>query len=484
MLPHTPLHHLLLHDFDRPIVMTSGNLADQPPCIDNQEARRRIAPIADLLLLHDREIANRVDDSVVRVIGSTGRMLRRARGYAPAPLRLPGGFEPAPQILAMGAALKNTFCLVRNGEAIVSQHIGDLDSAAAQADYRNGLELFTALFDHAPVTIAVDLHPDYPSTRLGTQRANDACLALVGVQHHHAHVASSLAENDRPLNAAPVLGIALDGLGYGPDGSLWGGEFLLADYVDSERLARFKPVAMLGGAQATREPWRSAYAHLCAAIGWQRVEREFARLDVRRYLASKPLAALDSMRDAGVNAPLASSCGRLFDAVAATLGICRERASYEAQPAVELEALAQSARLEMSDSGYPFGFARCRELLEIDPAPMWSALLVDLACGTAREVAARRFHRGLAGALLQTVQRLGTGSLATTFDTVVLSGGVFQNALLLADVHAGLEAAGFAVLVHRQFPCDDSGISLGQAAVAAAQALARAPDPRSAPPCA
>ena len=493
LLPHTPLHHLLLEGFHRPLVMTSGNLADEPPCTANDEARQRLGPLVDLLLMHDRDIANRVDDSVLRVVGGAARMLRRARGHAPAPLRLPAGFEGTPDILALGAELKSSFCLVRGGEAIVSQHIGDLESAAAHADYCKQLGLFAAMFDHRPVVVAVDLHPDYASTRLGHQRADDEGLPLVGVQHHHAHLASVLAESGRPLGAPRVLGIALDGLGYGSDASLWGGEFLLADYAGFERLARLTPVAMPGGAQATREPWRSAYAHLCAARGWSRVKREFGQLDVVRFLDTKPLAAIDSMREAGVNSPLASSCGRLFDAVAVTLGICRERARYEAQAAIELEALAAQGDPSGGDDGYPFALTRHESgLLEIDPAPMWRALLADLARGAARADAALRFHVGLAATLVRTARHLAgsvpgsvPGSvLPGAFDTVALSGGVFQNALLSEAVQDGLEDAGFVVLTNHRFPSHDGGISLGQAAVAAARTLASAGPTRSEFPCA
>jgi hydrogenase maturation protein HypF len=472
MLPHTPLHHLLLAQLDGPVVMTSGNLTDEPPCTANRQARRRLGPLVDLFVLHDRDIAHRVDDSVVRVIGGQARMLRRARGWAPAPRRLPAGFEKVPPILAMGAEFKNTFCLVKDGEAIVSQHFGDLGSAAAYAEFRNNLTLLAAMFAHAPVSIAVDRHPGYHSSKLGRARADAEALQLVPVQHHHAHVASTLADNHWPLAAPRVLGIALDGFGYGADDSLWGGEFLLADYARARRLARFKPVAMPGGELATHEAWRSTYAHLCAAIGWKRVESEFPRLEVRQLLASKPLALLDTMRDAGVNSPLASSCGRLFDAVAATLGLCRDRASYEAQPAVELEALAARASLEPHDGGYAFALTSgSGGLYELDPTPMWHVLLAELARGTPHALAAHRFHRGLGRALVGMTRVLAAAAGADGFDTVALTGDVFQNALLSVQVRDDLETAGFRVLMQREFPCHDGGISFGQAVVAAAQAL-------------
>jgi hydrogenase maturation protein HypF len=472
MLPYTPLHQLLLADFDTPIIMTSGNLSDEPQCTDNEQARRRLSSLADVFLMHDRDIANRVDDSVVQEVGGEARMLRRARGYAPAPLKLPRGFERAPQILAMGGQLKNTFALVKDAQVILSQHIGDLEAAAAHADYARSLELFAKMFEHEPAAIAVDLHPEYLSSKLGRERAHEQGLKLVGVQHHHAHIAAALAENGRPLSATPVLGIALDGLGYGADESLWGGEFLLADYAGYERLARLKPVAMIGGERAISQPWRSLYAHLCAAIGWKRFEREHARLEVYRMLASRPRASLDSMCMAGVNSPMASSCGRLFDAVAAALGICPDRASYEAQPAIELQALAETASPAPDDAGYPFTLSRLADdMLELDPAPMWHALLEDLANNVRADIVALRFHRGLARALVHTVAQLA-GRLGTkSFDSVALSGGVFQNNLLFDAVQAQLSARGFTVLAHRQVPCHDGGLSLGQAAIAAAQLL-------------
>ena len=265
MLPTTPLHLLLVDQFEHPLVMTSGNISDEPAVIDDAEAHRQLAEIASFALTHDRAIANRVDDSVVRVMSGRPRVLRRARGYAPAPLRLPNGFENAPDLLAMGGELKATFCLVKDGQAILSQHQGDLENAATFDDYKKNLALYQSLFDHAPSAIVVDRHPEYLSSKLGRAEADARALPLIDVQHHHAHVAACLAENGRPLHAPPALGIVLDGLGFGDDGAIWGGEFLLADYLGYERLARLKPVAMPGGAQAVREPWRNLYAHLKAA---------------------------------------------------------------------------------------------------------------------------------------------------------------------------------------------------------------------------
>jgi hydrogenase maturation protein HypF len=448
MLPNTPLHHLLARDVDRPIVLTSGNLSDEPQCISNEEARQRLSCIADAILMHDRDIVRRVDDSVIRVMAGAPRMLRRARGYAPSPIVLPDGFSAAPPILAMGGELKNTFCLLQDGRAVVSHHMGDLEDALTFDDYTRSIEQYARLFEHVPEAVAVDLHPDYLPSKLGRERAAASGLRLIEVQHHHAHIAACMAENGLGLYAAPVLGVALDGLGYGADGTLWGGEFLLANYARYQRLACFKPVAMPGGARAIHEPWRSMYAHLRAAD---------LHADPGLF-AARPTSVLDGMIDRGINAPLASSCGRLFDAVAATLSICRDRALYEGQPAVELETVADPDER----GAYPFDCEHTGALMVIDPTPMWHALLADRVVPA---VKAARFHNGLATAVVDAVARLrGT----TGFDTVALTGGVFQNKNLLEQVVGQLSPLGLRVLTHHKVPAGDGGLALGQAAIAAA----------------
>ncbi|PPC90107.1 MAG: carbamoyltransferase HypF, partial [Methylocystis sp.] len=372
MLPTTPLHLLLMDQFDHPLVMTSGNISDEPAVIDDAEAYRQLAEIASFALTHDRDIANRVDDSVVRVMAGRSRVLRRARGYAPAPLRLPSGFEKAPDLLAMGGELKATFCLVKDGQAILSQHQGDLENAATLDDYKRNLALYRSLFDHAPSAIIVDRHPEYLSSKLGRAEADTRALPMIDVQHHHAHVAACLAENGRSLDAPPVLGIVLDGLGFGDDGTIWGGEFLLGDYLGYERLARLKPVVMPGGAQAVREPWRNLYAHLRAAGAFDATPFTFGDWSA---LNGKPLATIDRMIAQGLNSPLASSCGRLFDAVAAALGVCADRQAYEGEAAARLEALAAAAPDETR--GYALRISE-PALIDIDAAPMWRAILDDL----------------------------------------------------------------------------------------------------------
>ena len=489
MLPYTPLHHVLMYSLDRPIVLTSGNLSDEPQCTGNEDAQQRLAGIADYFLLHDRDIVNRIDDSVVRIMDGSPRLLRRARGYAPAPMALPPGFQAAPPILGMGSMLKNTFCLVADGQAILSAHQGDLEDAATLHDYDHNLALFRSLFEHAPSIIAVDGHPDYGSTRRGQEWAERESLPIAWIQHHHAHIASCLAENAVPLDAPPVLGIVLDGLGMGEDGDLWGGEFMLADYRAFRRLARFKPIALIGGDMAMRAPWRSTYAHLTASIGWAAVKNAYGSLALTRFLESKPLATFDAMLAQGFNCPPASSCGRLFDAVAAAVGVCRDTTSYEGQAAIELEALASQTIDVEPSTAYPFSLQETRTgMMEIDPAPMWRALLHDLAAHTAQGVMAARFHMGLSKAIVAMAIRCGkrvgprmvgprtvgprtVGPRTAEPRSAALSGGVFQNRLLFEHVASGLRAHGFAVLSQCQVPANDGGISLGQCVIAAARAL-------------
>ncbi len=465
MLPYTPLHHLLMQSLDRPIVLTSGNRSDEPQCIGNEEARARLAEIADYWLMHDREILNRLDDSVVRSDTGGPTVLRRARGYAPAPHPLPPGFENSPPLLALGGELKTTLCLWHADGAVVSQHIGDLEDASVHDDYRRTLSLYRQLFDFTPAGLAVDQHPDYLSTQWGAALAEREDLPLTEVQHHHAHIAACLMEHGVARDATPALGIVLDGMGYGEDGALWGGEFLLADYRRFKRLGHFMPMALLGGAQAMREPWRNAYAYLDSCIGWSEVAACYPQLDVVRLLQAKPLALLDQMKARGVNAPSAVSAGRLFDAVAAALSIRPESIGYEGQAAIELEALAQSEADEQSAYGFAVSHGSPAVL---DWTPLWHDLLDELSRDVPTPVIAKRFHNTVALAVAQLARRLAEEQKT---DTIVLSGGVFQNQLLLSAVSERLEAAGLTVLRPSLFPANDGGIALGQAAVAAAQML-------------
>lgn len=468
MLPCTPLHHLLLAGLEHPIVLTSGNPSQAPPCIDNAAARTTLAGVADDWLLHDRDIVTRLDDSVARVVAGAPRLLRRARGYAPAPLPLPPGLAAAPPLLALGGEQKSSFCLLRDGQAVLSQHLGDLDKAETFADYRRTLAHYQRLFGHRPRLLVIDRHPDYRSSTLGRELAQAQGLPLLQVQHHHAHLAACLAESGRPLEAPPVLGVALDGLGLGEDGGLWGGEFLRVDYRGFAHLAQLKPVPLPGAAAAVREPWRNAYAQIRAALGWSRFLRDYGQLELADALCRRPVATLEAMLAKGLNSPPSSSCGRLFDAVAAAVGLCRERISYEGQAAMELEAQVDAGALEAAGAGYPLQVLPGRPQM-LDTAPMWPALLEDLAARRPTALIAARFHLGLARAVVELAATLARRE---GLDTVALSGGVFQNRILFGAVSEGLRGRGLGVLAHRQVPANDGGLALGQAAVAAARALA------------
>ena len=470
MLPYTPLHHLILRRMNRPIVLTSGNIADEPQCIDNGEAREKLGKIADYFLLHNREIVNRVDDSVARVVDDQVKIIRRARGYAPAPMKLPPGFEQVAPILAMGSQLKNTFCLLRENEAIVSQHLGDLENAGAFYSYHDTLNLYLNLFEHQPQAIAVDKHPEYLATKLGKEVAPVNKVKLHQIQHHHAHIAACMAENGIPLNAPPVLGIALDGLGYGEDGTFWGGEFLLADYRRFQRLASFKPVAMIGGEQAIYQPWRNTYAHLLSADLWETCQQEYSDLEIIKFLQQKPLKLINQALAQGINSPLASSVGRLFDGVAAAMGIFRQECSYEGQAAIAMEALVNPLSLNNYEETliYPFEVNFSDSIYYIDSKPMWPDLLQDLQKQVKPSDIARKFHQSLSQTIVNLVKHLCHENV---INQVALTGGVFQNCILLAQVKAGLENLGIHVLTHNLFPANDGNISLGQGVITAAQLM-------------
>ncbi|MCC5599610.1 carbamoyltransferase HypF [Nostoc favosum] len=470
MLPYTPLHHLILRRMNRPIVLTSGNIADEPQCIDNDEAKEKLGTIADYFLFHNREILNRVDDSVVRVIGDKAQVIRRARGYAPAPISLPPGFDNVAQILAMGSELKNTFCLLREGEAILSQHLGDLKNAAAFNAYEDTLNLYLNLFEHKPEIIAIDKHPEYLSSKLGKELADTNQIKIHQIQHHHAHIAACMVENGIPLDSPPVLGIALDGLGYGDDGTLWGGEFLLANYRKFQRLATFKPVAMIGGEQAIYQPWRNTYAQLIAANLWDDCQQQYADLEIVKFLKNKPIKLLNQLLEKRINSPPASSVGRLFDAVAAAIGIYRDECSYEGQAAIAMEAIVDVSSLNNHKETliYPFNFSFLDRIYYIDPRPMWQALLHDLQQQIPQPVMAAKFHKGLANAIVQMVKYLSQENLISQ---VALTGGVFQNCILLEQVSKRLQTLGIKVLTHSLVPANDGGLSLGQAVIAAVQLI-------------
>ena len=447
MLPYTPLHHLLVRAAARPIVLTSGNISDEPIAYHDADALERLGGIADAFLTHNRAIHIRTDDSVARTFRGRPMLIRRSRGYAPEPVAVTRPF-PRP-VLACGAELKNTFCLAKDDRAFVSHHIGDLENAETLRSFTEGIEHFRRLFDIDPQVVAHDLHPEYLSTKYALELAE---VDLQPVQHHHAHVASCLADNAAD---GPVIGVAFDGTGYGADGTVWGGEFLVADLASYERGGHLTPVPMPGGTAAIRQPWRMAAAYLDAVCPGTAA----GRLDVmRRNQARWP--AVVAMARRGVNSPLTSSAGRLFDAAASILGV-RDAINYEGQAAIELEQLADPEEA----AAYPAGI-EAGHPFRVRGGDLVQAVVDDLAAGTAAGVIAARFHHGVA-ALIEAgclLLRERTG-----LRTVALSGGVFQNLLLLRAAVSRLEARGFRVLVHSRVPCNDGGISLGQAVIAAAR---------------
>ena len=457
MLPHTPLHHLLMAEVDTPLVMTSGNPSHMPQVTQNDQARSALAGIADAWLMHDRDIVNRLDDSLMRMDHGGPSILRRGRGLAPAPIALHAQFADAPPTLAMGAELKSTFCLIKNGQAIPSQHIGDLTSAETYADFRAKIALFGDLYGMEAKVIAVDLHPDYLSTRWGAQLAKETGATLVGVQHHHAHMVSCLAEHHVAPDDALSVGLILDGTGLGPDGTIWGGEVLLGGYSGYDRKAHLQPVALPGGEHAVREPWRNLVAHLVAAFGadWERV---IGGTRIARRLAEKPTKLIGQMITQGVNAPLASSAGRLFDAVAAALDVTFDQQHYEGQAAMELEAMMGDCR---ASGGYP---AAVSDAGIVSWEPLWSDLIADLKAGVDPAIIATRFHVGLADVLAETATRIASDAQT---HRIVLSGGVMQNRFLQHALSEKLRARGFSVLRHKILSANDGGIALGQACCAA-----------------
>jgi hydrogenase maturation protein HypF len=443
MLPYTPLHHLLLGDLGSPIVLTSGNVSDEPIVYRDEEVSPRLDGIADAVLTHDRAIHIRTDDSVVRPFRGVPQLQRRSRGYVPEPVVVPGEFPR--HVLACGAELKNTFCLAKGRHAFLSHHIGDLENFETLRSFTDGIAHFRRLFDIEPRLVAHDLHPEYLSTKYARELDD---VELVGVQHHHAHIASCLADNEE---TGPVLGVAFDGTGFGTDETIWGGEFLAADLVGFRRLGHLAPVPMPGGAAAIKQPWRMAAAYLPEADGLDVFRRNESGWDT-----------VVSMARRRVNAPLTSSAGRLFDAVAAVLGV-RDTINYEGQAAIELEQLADPLERNTYRVDITGG-----ESVVVSGVDLVEACVADLRAGVPVPTVAARFHNGVAEMIVRVCLMLRD---ATGLGTVALSGGVFQNLLLLERSVDSLRDKGFRVLTHSRVPTNDGGVSLGQAVIAAAQSV-------------
>jgi hydrogenase maturation protein HypF len=450
MLPYTPLHHLLVEGGARPLVMTSGNISDEPIAYRNDEAIERLRSIADGFLLHDREIHTRCDDSVTRLFRGQEYPVRRSRGYVPYPIKL--SVEFGKDILACGAELKNTFCLTHKNYAFISHHIGDLENLETLHSFEEGIEQFQRLFYLEPEVAAYDLHPEYLSTKYALALEKNLSLKI-GVQHHHAHVASCMADNNLD---GEVIGVAMDGLGYGTDGRFWGSEFFIARFHDCERRCHLEYVPMPGGVKAIQEPWRMAAVYLRQAVG-----EDFLDLDVPfvKRLNTGAWRVLQQMINRRINSPLTCGMGRLFDAVSSLLDL-RDTVNYEGEAAIELEMMAD----ESGADSYWFDLGENGSVIQ--PEPVITSIIHDLTARVPIPVIAAKFHHAVAEVIARVATRIRNQERVKR---VVLSGGVFQNMLLLEQTCRRLEAQGLAVYVHHQVPPNDGGIALGQAVVADAQ---------------
>jgi len=474
MLPYTPVHHILLRDTGLPLVMTSGNLSEEPIAKDNDEALRRLSSIADYFLVHNRDIYSRYDDSVAMAEGSTNQLIRRARGYAPYPIRLPFNTR---QVLACGAEEKNTFCLTKDNYAFLSQHIGDMENMETLEHFEATLLLYKRLFHIEPEVVAHDLHPDYLATRYA-QELGEHGMKLVPVQHHHAHIASCLADNSLE---SPVIGVAFDGTGMGADGNIWGGEFLVADYRSYKRVGHLEYLPLPGGAAAIRRPYRTAIGYILALLGENAlntviatlngVKRKQSQLAFLGQISEVEIEIIKHQIEKKINSPLCSSMGRLFDAISALLGV-RGEIDYEGQAAVELEMAAHAdifttrvddETMSSNKESYPYYIVEEDGIRVVCLKDLFSAVIEDLQQGTSKGKISVKFHNTVAQMIDDVCQSIAN---ETGIRCVALSGGVFQNRLLLRETVSLLESNGFQVFIHKQVPCNDGGISLGQAVIA------------------
>jgi hydrogenase maturation protein HypF len=496
MLPYTPLHHILLRDTGLPLVMTSGNLSEEPIARDNDEALRRLSGIADYFLIHNRDIYSRYDDSVAIVERGTSQLVRRARSYAPYPIRLP--FK-ARQVLGCGAEEKNTFCLTKDNYAFLSQHIGDMENMETLEYFDSTISLYKRLFHIEPEIVAHDLHPDYLATKYARE-LGESGMKLVPVQHHHAHIASCLADNGLE---SPVIGVAFDGTGMGADGNIWGGEFLVADYHSFRRVGHLEYLPLPGGAAAIKRPYRTAIGYILTLLGedalnsviasdlpacspydfgrrakaWQAGAKQ-SQLASIGQMSEVEIEVIKRQIERKINSPLNSSVGRLFDAISALLGI-RGEINYEGQAAVELEMAAHSLYGEEPSSviarrvsdeaisdvreSYPYRIAKDEGIKIVRLRDLLSAVIEDLHRGISKGRISVKFHNTVARMINEMCHLIADD---TGITQVALSGGVFQNRLLLRKTVSLLESSGFQVFTHRQVPCNDGGISLGQAVIA------------------
>ena len=466
MLPYTPLHHILLRDTRLPLVMTSGNISEEPIANDNDEALRRLKGIADYFLIHNRDIYSRYDDSVAMVERGTNQLVRRARSYAPYPITLP--FKTK-QVLGCGAEMKNTFCLTRDNYAFLSQHIGDMENVETLEHFGNTICLYKRLFRIEPEVVAYDLHPDYLAT-MYAQELSESGMKVIPVQHHHAHIASCMADNGLQ---SPVIGVAFDGTGMGADGHIWGGEFMIADYKSFSRLGHLEYLPLPGGDAAIKRPYRTAIGYILSLLG----ENALGGLAFMEQVNEVEAEIIKHQIERGLNSPLTSSMGRLFDAVSALIDI-RGRIDYEGQAAVELEMAAYTCHCEERDSSltpgtsskisadnesYPYNITKDNGMKIIKLREPLQAIVEDLKQGSSKARISIRFHNTIARMTSQVCRLIAS---ETGIYQVALSGGVFQNRLLLNKTASLLEKSGFQVFIHRQVPCNDGGISLGQAVIA------------------
>jgi hydrogenase maturation protein HypF len=451
MLPYTPLHHILLRDTGLPLVMTSGNLSEEPIARDNDEALRRLSGIADYFLIHNRDIYSRYDDSVAIVERGTSQLIRRARSYAPYPIRLP--FE-AKQVLGCGAEEKNTFCLTKDNYAFLSQHIGDMENMETLEHFDSTISLYKRLFHVEPEIVAHDLHPDYLATRYARE-LGESGMKLIPVQHHHAHIASCLADNGLE---SPVIGVAFDGTGMGADGNIWGGEFMVADYRNFNRAGHLEYLPLPGGAAAIKRPRRTAIGYILTLLGESALNHD---LPVMREADDMEIEVIKRQIERKINSPLTSSMGRLFDAISALLGI-RGEIDYEGQAAVELEMAAYEEDVHVQES-YPYRIVEVVGIRVVHLRDLISAVMEDLHQGISKGKISVKFHSTVARMINEMCHLIAD---ETGVSQVALSGGVFQNRLLLRKTVSLLESSGFQVFTHRQVPCNDGGISLGQAVIA------------------